>query len=168
MNGESSNGKLTSKQALFVEAYLECWNATEAARRAGYQGNDIVLASVGYKLVRKGQISQRIKERIQAACMSTDEALGILAQQARFDPGDYLKLDGEYPCVDLALLKKAGLTSIIKSITPTRYGARVEFYDTQAALEKILRAGGVYKDNLDVTSGGEAITFVVKRRDDAD
>ncbi len=141
--------KLTPKQLLFVEEYLQCWNATTAARNAGYQGNDSTLGAVGYKVLRVAQVARRITERIQATCMSTDEALSILAQQARFDAGEYLKPDGEYLVVDLALMKEAGLTTMIKSLTRTKYGVKVEFYDAQAALEKILRAGGAYKDKGD-------------------
>lgn len=147
---EETRRKLTPKQLLFVEEYLQCWNATTAARNAGYQGNDSTLGAVGYKVLRVAQVARRITERIQATCMSTDEALSILAQQARFDTGKYLILDGEYPIVDLAMMKEAGLTTIIKSIARTKYGVRIEFYDAQTALDKILRAQGAYKDKVDV------------------
>lgn len=146
---ETAARKLTPKQRLFVEAYLRCWNATVAAGEAGYKGDKITLAAVGYKLLRIAHVAQKISERIQASCMSTDEALKILAQQARFDPGKFLVLDGEYPTVDISLMRQAGLTSMIKSIAPTRYGAKIEFYDSQAAIEKILKAGGAYKDQGD-------------------
>jgi len=47
--------KLTLKQQLFVEAYLgeAKGNATEAARIAGYKGNEITLAAVGAENLRK-------------------------------------------------------------------------------------------------------------------
>jgi len=142
--------KLTPKQALFVEAYLRCWNATQAAREAGYQGKESTLAAVGYKLLRIAHIAQKVKERIQASCMTTDEALNILAQQARFNACDYLIVDETTgPSVDFDALKAAGLGHMIKSIANLRSGIRVEFYDGQAAIEKILRASGAYKDQGD-------------------
>jgi phage terminase small subunit len=52
---------LTSKQAKFVEAY--CGNATDAARQAGYAGNDNTLCSVGKENLRKPHIAAAIKAR---------------------------------------------------------------------------------------------------------
>lgn len=53
---------LTPKQARFVEAYMgaAAGNATEAARLAGYKGNDVTLASVGKENLRKPQIAEQI------------------------------------------------------------------------------------------------------------
>ncbi|QDG49310.1 terminase small subunit [Persicimonas caeni] len=57
--------KLTEKQRRFVEAYLgkACGNATEAARIAGYSGDDDTLSSTGYENLRKPQIQEAIDER---------------------------------------------------------------------------------------------------------
>ena len=41
--------KLTTRQELFIEAYTG--NATEAARIAGYTGNDKVLGYTGFDLL---------------------------------------------------------------------------------------------------------------------
>lgn len=55
-------GKLTEKQRRFVDAYLgeAAGNATEAARLAGYKGNDNTLASVGTENLRKPAIAEAI------------------------------------------------------------------------------------------------------------
>lgn len=53
--------KLTTKQLKFVECYAG--NATEAARLAGYKGNDVTLQSVGKENLRKPLIVQAIKAR---------------------------------------------------------------------------------------------------------
>lgn len=56
---------LTEKQRRFVEAYMgeACGNATEAARLAGYSGDDDTLSSTGYENLRKPQIQKAIDER---------------------------------------------------------------------------------------------------------
>ncbi len=56
-------GKLTLKQARFVRAYLgdAAGNATEAARRAGYAGNDHTLAAVGSENLRKPAVAAAIE-----------------------------------------------------------------------------------------------------------
>lgn len=142
---------LTDKQKVFIEAYLGCWNATEAARRAGYEGNDNTLGSVGWENLQKPAIADRIKKRLAESAMSADEVLARLAGQARADIADYVVVDlvtGE-PKVDLRTVR--GKTHLIKSIQQTAHGVKVELYDAQAALEKIGRAHGLFVDRHVVT-----------------
>lgn len=54
---------LTPKQQAFVDAYAG--NATDAARKAGYQGNDATLAQVGYENLRKPEVREAIRARNQ-------------------------------------------------------------------------------------------------------
>lgn len=56
--------KLTGKQYLFVEVYLKTFNATEAARQAGYKGNDSTLAVVGSENLTKPLIRQAVEARL--------------------------------------------------------------------------------------------------------
>jgi len=57
--------KLTHKQQAFVDAYCGAskGNATDAARRAGYKGSDVVLASVGAENLRKPLIASALATR---------------------------------------------------------------------------------------------------------
>lgn len=52
---------MTLKQKLFIESYSG--NATEAARAAGYDGSDAVLAQIGHENMRKPEIVSEIKNR---------------------------------------------------------------------------------------------------------
>lgn len=58
--------RLTEKQRKFVEAYIgeAKGNATQAARLAGYSGDDGALAVRGSENVRKSKIRQAINERL--------------------------------------------------------------------------------------------------------
>ncbi len=60
--------KLTEKQRRFVEAYMgqAAGNATEAARLAGYKGNDPTLAAVGGQNLRKPSVQEAIQSRVVA------------------------------------------------------------------------------------------------------
>ena len=64
--------KLTPKQQKFVAEYLKSGNATEAARRAGYKGNEKTLSQVGAENLRKPGIQGAIKE---AKAKVMDEAI---------------------------------------------------------------------------------------------
>ncbi len=59
--------KLTEKQRRFVEAYLgeARGNATEAARIAGYKGNERTLQVVGSQNLSKPIVSDAIRERTE-------------------------------------------------------------------------------------------------------
>jgi len=56
---------LTYKQRAFVEHFLAMgdaqWNATEAAKLAGYKGNRVSLATIGSANLRKVQIQEAIR-----------------------------------------------------------------------------------------------------------
>lgn len=148
---------LTGKQKNFVNEYLTDFNATRAAQRAGYGGDDNALAAAASRLLRNVKVANKIRERLANSVMRTDEALSLLGKQARFDPGPFIVIDEKGAGLDLQALKDSGLTGAIKSITPTASGVKVEFESRQGAIDKILRAAGAYQDKVDVTSGGKPI-----------
>lgn len=87
------SNKLTTKQRLFVEAYLANPNATQAARRAGYKGNDKTLSVVGAENLAKPCIAKLLNERVEEAIITADEILRdvkAIAKTSERD-GDRLK-----------------------------------------------------------------------------
>lgn len=56
---------MTEKQRKFVEAYMgqTAGNATEAARLAGYGGDDNALAAAGSRLLRNAKVQRAVQER---------------------------------------------------------------------------------------------------------
>jgi phage terminase small subunit len=159
---------LTNKQRVFVEEYLSCWNATEAARRAGFahpnkQGPRL-LVSVG--------IQAAVRERIQEKAMSADEVLLRLASMARGDMGDFLDVSSMGFQIDLNHAKETGLTHLIKKVkmrtqtTLNKEGVEtethdieIELYDAQSALVQLGRHYKLFTDKTDITSDGKAVTF---------
>jgi phage terminase small subunit len=154
---------LTRKQRVFIAEYLQCWNATEAARRAGYAHP----RQQGSRLLSNVDIQEEYELRLAEIHVSADEALAIIGEQARGDLGDFM--DIHQMGFNLQLLNDDGTrknTRIIKKIKQktTTFIAKnesdedrevheleIELYDAQAANDKILRVHGKYKDSLDVT-----------------
>jgi hypothetical protein len=68
---------LTLKQELFVSYYLGAahGNGTQAARLAGYQGDDNTLSTTAFRLLRNAEIAARIHERVQAVVADNDAIL---------------------------------------------------------------------------------------------
>lgn len=135
---------LTGKQQVFVIEYVKCLNATEAARIAGYEGNDVTLASVGYENLRKPHIASEINRIMSEYAMSAAEVLMHLTDIARGDVDDVLDEKGN---VDIKAARAKRKTRLIKkfsqrSITLTDkdgegkdiYDTEVEMYDRMAAL----------------------------------
>jgi len=69
--------KLTEKQAAFVKEYPKDGNATEAAKRAGYEGSRKTLGSVGSKLVHTPEVYGAIREELER----TLEEVGLTAEK---------------------------------------------------------------------------------------
>lgn len=149
---------LTNKQKAFVEQYLQDFNATKAAQRAGYGGDDATLAVTGHRVLRKAKVAERISQRLREAAMSADEVLSRLAEIGRAEYSQYINTDG---AVDLARLLEDGKGHLVKGIKETKYGQQVEFYDSQKALVDIGRHHALFTDKADVTSGGEPLAPVI-------
>lgn len=112
---------LTGKQLAFAEEYLKCWNKTEAARRAGYNGNDVSLGSIGYENFKKPQIQEYIQQRVAETAMTADEVLKRLASHARGSMADFVRITPAGPQFDFEAASLADQLHLIKKLkTKTR------------------------------------------------
>lgn len=94
---------LTIKQQAFVEAYLVCgFNATEAARRAGY--SDRTAHAIGWENLRKPEIAAAIRQGLAERAMPADEVLARIAEHARGTMVDFLRIDDEEITLTWSLL----------------------------------------------------------------
>lgn len=163
---------LTSKQQAFIHEYLIDFNATRAAERAGYSGDDNTLAAVGYENLRKPQIEEAIQKRLQEKAMSADEVLMRLADQARGSMGDFLVFDGEgRASIDLVnaphhIIKKITLNKATRLTEDgefiTDYKHYVELYDAQAALKLIGTHQKLFVDRTEITGkDGKDLPIVI-------
>jgi len=100
-----SEPRLTHKQKLFVEAYLANPNGTEAARVAGYKGDDAQLAVIASQNLKKLNIAEKVEERVSQAAMTADEVLAELADIAKADWREFIeiKYDKDGKVVDATL-----------------------------------------------------------------
>jgi hypothetical protein len=82
---------LTIKQHLWVDAYLGSanGNGVAAARRAGYKGNDNVLAVTANDNLRNPKIRAEIERILKQSAIGRDELLKRLSDLARQEPEKY-------------------------------------------------------------------------------
>ena len=160
---------LSRKHEKFINEYLKCWNGTRAYMRVYPKAAYMSAAANASDLLKNPNIAAVISDRLNEAHMSADEALEILAAQARGDIGQFADRLGQ---LDLQSAKDAGISRLIKKFkqrTITKIGkgdkdddteihdVEIELYDAQSAAEKILKIHGKFVDRQDITSGGEKL-----------
>jgi phage terminase small subunit len=133
---------------MFVEAYLQSFNATQAAKAAGY--SEKTAYSIGQRLLKNVEVGALLQERLDAMTMDTDEILIRLTDQARSSPEIFMNFAGGTWNIDINKAHEAGKLHLIKSIKKTAYGYVIEMYDSQKALELLGRAKKLFTDNVKV------------------
>ncbi len=146
---------LTDKQRVFIEEYLVCWNASEAARRAGYSSP--TAKQMGAENLSKPVIRQAIDRRLAEKRMSADEVLARLSEQAGADMDEFLSKRGRGVGLDLAKAKAAGKLHLVKRYSKTRQGVSIELYDAQAALVQLGRYHKLFTERVEVVQPREAL-----------
>ena len=148
---------LTVKQELFVEAYLGAarGNATEAAVLAGYSAPNRNAAHMqAVEVLKSPTVRKAIAARLQdaKAAMGADEVLERLTEQARMSIDDFLTGDK----LDFDKARRLGRMHLVKSITPNRYGLKLELVDGQAALFKLGSYHKLFTEKHEVTGADGA------------
>lgn len=87
------NKKLTPKQKIFADYYIELGNATEAARRAGYKKPNVQGSQNLEKLSVKSYIEERIKVLDEKRIAKGEEVLQYLTKVMRGEEKDQFGLD---------------------------------------------------------------------------
>ena len=141
-------GKLTDKQKRFVEEYLVDLNATQAAIRAGY--SEQTAYTIGQRLLKKVEVQEAIQQaqnkRSERTQITQDEVIRRLIEN-----------------VDISMGKKATVITIpSKSENGGVVGNDVAqfVYEPSAAnkaLELLGKHLGIFKDGVDITSGGKPL-----------
>jgi phage terminase small subunit len=150
---------LTDQQKLFVEHYVDCLNASEAARRAGYAPD--TAGQQGYRLYHSKAVQSAIKRKLDVH-MSGNEVLHRLASMARGDVTDFWDVNElGAPYFDFQACKDAGMLHLIKKVNFGKDGevSSIEFYDAAAQLVQLGRHHGLFVDKVDLQSGGKPITI---------
>ena len=147
MKEQKKKPRLTNKQRAFVEAYLECgMNATEAARRAGYQGNGNSLRAIGSQNLAKLNIRELIDARLKEMAMSADEVVSGIEDIAKGSLSMFMADDPPYQ-LDMKKVKKYG--HLVKKLTKKSDGGwQIEIYDKQKAQDQLGKYHQLFTDRV--------------------
>ncbi|OGO11459.1 MAG: hypothetical protein A2Y53_00130 [Chloroflexi bacterium RBG_16_47_49] len=150
---------LTSRRQAFIDEYLKCWNATEAARIVGFKHPE----AQGPRLLLNVIVKSSIKARLDEKAMSADEVIARLASMARGNMGDFMEVGSVSYSLDLVKAEKKGLLHLIHKIkdrtvmTRSKDGEEtethtleIELYDAHAALVDLGRYHKLFTDNNEI------------------
>ncbi len=144
---------LTAKRRIFIDAYLKCWNATEAARQAGYTYPD----RQGPRLLGFVGVREIIAERLAANALDADEVLSRLGEQGRGGWSEYIRIrpDTHEPWLDIDQMREDGKLHLIKGFTVSDKGSvKIDGYDSQSALVHIGKHLGMFKTQVEHSGPG--------------
>lgn len=142
---------LSHKRRVFVNEYLKCWNASEAARRAGY--SEKTAGSQGYDLLKIPEISAEIQRHVTESAMSADELLVRLSELARADITEFFDVSDDQPQLALARALRAGRGRLIKKIKLRPNGAvDFELVDVYPALTLLAKIHGLAKESVELST----------------
>ncbi len=151
---------LTNKQRAFVEHYLgdAQWNATEAAKLAGYSGDRNALAVRGSQNIRNRKIQEHIRRRLEEMGATTEELIQRWLHRIRADISPYINTE-RGKGLDVEALKDAGLGFLIKGVRETKDATTILLRDPDVAEDKLARALGMFVEKRE--HSGE-VTAIIK------
>ena len=153
---------LTGKQQAFVDAYLSNgFNATDAARRAGYADPNRNAA----RLTVVNGIREAIQRGLTERAMPANEVLARIAEQARSTMDDFLDEEGK---IDIGRARERGKLHLVKVRASTKEGERIELYSAQSALELLAKHHGLLTDNIAISGDITVKGYVSVSPDDFD
>lgn len=152
---------LNKKQQAFVEYYLVHWNATEAAKKAGYSAKSAY--SIGSENLKKPEIAAHIRARLDELKMGADEVLLRLAEMGRANMRDFVDISADgRGFINLTKAAKKGKLHLIKEIehvqertvvNETEYireSMKIKLHDQMAALQLIGKHHALFTDKIRV------------------
>jgi hypothetical protein len=138
--------QLSSKQEVFVRRYIESWNASEAARVAGYSRPHNVS---GAKVLGSPAIQALIQRQLEEVGLTPDFVKFQLSMISRASIADFLSIDDQSGKAkfDIARAARLGSLRFARRIT-IRNGeiTSIEMIDVVRALDILARLLGLYGD----------------------
>ena len=147
---------MTEKQRAWIDYYLVCLNATEAARLAGYKWPNKVGPD------NKQKFADVIDKRLGELAMTANETLKRVSDIAASDMLTYIDSRGN---LDIEAMRDAGMGRLLKKYKKTKRTIprknqepieieqiEVELYGADSAHDKLMRYHGLYNDSTRIMS----------------
>ena len=151
---------LLERYRIFADEYLtgavsgKPFNLAAAYEVAGYSVNTDNPSANAYKVKNHPHVQRYIKLRMEELHMGADELLARFTAIARNEAGDVVTVN-EHGHLTIDPVQVMLKRKMIKSFSKDSNGnPKIVFHDAVDAMKEIARLLGLYKDGLDITSGG--------------
>ena len=147
--------ELTEKQKRFVDYYIETGNATEAARRAGYQGKNLNRIASENLSKLDSYIKERLESKEDSRIAKQDEVLRYLTSVMRREHAEsvvvtLMEEKTTYVPDEHGTMRK----QTIKHEVPQVVEIPAKLSDANKAAELLGKRYCLWTDKVDVTSEG--------------
>lgn len=127
---------MNERQKRFVDEYITCTNATEAARRAGYSSD--TARTIGAKLLTKVDIREAIDARLKE--IKTE-----------------LTMNAQEVLEHLSAVVRGQVTETVISASGKKFVVPVKESDRLKAADMLLKVFGKYREQVDVQLSGSQL-----------
>lgn len=151
----------TDKERALVYEYIACLNATEAARRAQYQGSYETLRVVSSETLRKPHVKALKDALLEEKTPTNAELLAALADVALNSTlQDFITHTGRGFRIDVKKASEHGRMHLLKSLTKGPKGTRIELQDRLDAIKTLARIKGMLTERVEpAPPATEPMTF---------
>lgn len=115
--------QFTPKEQRFIDSYIQCGNATRAAKDAGYSKN--TAYSIGWENLRKPEIRTAIDEGLKNRTLTPDETLKSITDIAKANLNDYL-----------VIRKEVRTSKIEKHLSEIIFDIQAQIEDAEKLIER--------------------------------
>ena len=163
----------SEKEQIWLSEYLKCFNATEAARRAGYTWPNVQGQQ------KKEKFRDEIKRVLSQRAYSPEEIIDELQQIAQGDLGDMMEVTSMGFSIDMKTAKKNGLTKLIRKAKQktTLYQSKselvpdsetheieIELYSRHEALRDLAKVHALFVDRT--RNDSDALTMLLAMKNE--
>ena len=163
----------SEKEQIWLSEYLKCFNATEAARRAGYTWPNVQGQQ------KKEKFRDEIKRVLSERAYSPEEIIDELQQIAQGDLGDMMEVTSMGFSIDMKTAKKNGLTKLIRKAkqNTTLYQSKselvpdsetheieIELYSRHEALRDLAKVHALFVDRT--RNDSDALTMLLAMKNE--
>lgn len=144
----SAIDNLNERHKRFVKLYAQNLNATKAYAEIYPDSSYEAAGTSAYELLKNPQIKEALDEEFNASVMSKSEVLKRINAIASINIANLMDDFGE---IDIAKVKKHNAGYLIKSISDTKFGKRIDLHDSQKALDTLAKIHRLFDDKNEVT-----------------
>lgn len=148
MSEETKLSKLIPEHQHFVILYVEYWNGRKAYQEVYPTCTEESARTNASRLLTNANVKEAVAEVSKTKLMPKEEILSRINSMAQINVQDYINDLGE---LDIPKIKEAGLGYMIKSISDTKFGKRIELHDQFKSLETLAKVHKLFDDKTEVT-----------------